>query len=473
MTTLHDHSHSTFLPQREDDSPPTHLPSRVYLTDRDDAEQVLTELELHHTQALEAWGDRERERFYQRATRYSEDDPRPEFPRIIGHSTSRTAPRYAVLPNGQRVRWVGTQWIETLCHIRETIPLAIAVARFAQKVGTGFCRGCGGHHLTPRSHAAPTPCSTPSIPAVTCPKCQADAAGSYVEDDRDTLKCLACGHHIYRSGPIVSPEPATLSEEEIARNEERINQTLFHEDEREVSADDKEIGQDWEYVEQQAETLDYASSHDIEVDTFDDSPEDEIDMGDLTDRLHAPAFALFTQGHVPLRQRLIELMLAGKDHAANRTLHWTFAGQLTGLPPSPQDESEHITQWINSLSTDDLLDLIGNPDTEHPVLAHPKADYFMPLDQLTQPLQSALYYQLRGFRDKRAGARILGLRHDLNPEALTQFLQRQGSTPPARAAVHTNRATDSSPASMSGTGHTEPHSDREPSLLHVHVDLVA
>lgn len=473
MTTVADRSTFTVILQQDDESPTTYLPSRVYLTDRDDAEQVLTELELHHTQALEAWGDRERERFYQRATRYSEDDPRPEFPRIIGHSMSRTAPRYAVLPNGQRVRWVGTERIETLCHIREIIPLAIAVARFAQTVGTGFCRGCGGHHLTPRSHAAPTPYSTPSIPAVTCPKCQADAAGSYVKDERDTLKCLTCGHHIYRSGPIVSPEPATLSEEEIALNEERINQPLVHEDEIEVNADDHDVGHDWECVEPQAETLDYESSHEFEGDTFEDSPEDEIEMGDLTDRLHAPAFALFTQGHMPLRQRLIELMLAGKDHAANRTLHWTLAGQLTGegLPPSSQGESEQITQWINSLSTDDLLALIGNPDTEHPVLAHPKADYFMPLDQLTQPLQSALYYQLRGFRDKRAGARILGQRHDLNPEALTQFLQRQGSTPPARAAAHTNRATESSPAPMSCIDHTEPHSDREPSLFHEQVGL--
>ena len=467
MTTSHDRSTATFLLQQEDESPLTHLPSRVYLTDRDDAEQVLTELECHHTQALEAWGDRERERFYQRATRYIDDDPRPEFPDIIRNSLSRTAPRYALLPNGQRVRWVGTQRFETLCHIRETIPLASAVARFAQKVGTGFCRGCRGYHLALRSHASEPAAATPSLPAVICPKCQADAAGSYVEEDPDTLKCLECGHRIYRSGPIVSPEPATLSDEEIALNEERISETFFHEDEKEVSADDQEVGHDWEHMEPQAETLDYESSHEIEVDTFEDSPEDEIDMRDLTDRLHAPAFALFTQGHVPLRQRLIELMLAGKDNAPNRTLHWTFAGQLTGLPPSPQDESEHITEWITSLSTEDLLALIGNPDTEHPVLAHPTAEHFMPLDQLTQPLQSALYYQLRGFRDKRAGARILGQRHDLNPEALTQFLHRQGSTPPARAAVLTNRATGFSPAVMRGTDRTEP------SLLNDHVGLVA
>jgi len=96
----------------------TVLPSRVYLKDTDDAEQVLTKLELLHTRALEEWGDRERERFFQRATRYLDDDLRPEFPHILRSVTHQTAPRYAVLPNGQRVRWVGTQRIETLCHIR-------------------------------------------------------------------------------------------------------------------------------------------------------------------------------------------------------------------------------------------------------------------------------------------------------------------------------------------------------------------
>ena len=457
MTTFCDRSTTTFPLQQDDESAKTYLPARVYLKDTDDAEQVLTELELTYTHALEEWGDRERERFFQRATRYIDDDPRPEFPQLVRSNTSHTAPRYAVLPNGQRVRWVGTQRIETLCHIRETLSLTDAVTRFARTVGNGLCRGCQGHHLAPRLTAAVHPNTAPMTQRIECPKCHADAHGSYVAEEADTLKCLTCGHRVSRSGPVVSPEPARLSDDEIALNEERISQTLFREDETDAVAEDLETGHDWECEAQHGETLEYESSHEIDVDTFEDSPEDDIDMKDIADRLHAPAFALFTHGHAPLRQRLIELMLEGRENASNRTLHWTLAGQLAseGLPPSPQDDAEHVTQWMNNLSTDDLLSLIGNPDTEHPILAHPQADHFMPLDQLTHPLQSALYYQLRGFRDKHAGARILGQRHDLNPESLTQFLQRQGSTPPARPAMSTNRITALRESSLSGTDRAE------------------
>ena len=88
-------------PRPEEEEPPrSYMPSRVYLKESDDIEQVLTELEAMHTLALEDWGDRERERFYQRATRYTDDDPRPEFPQIHLSSTRQTLPRYAVLPNG-------------------------------------------------------------------------------------------------------------------------------------------------------------------------------------------------------------------------------------------------------------------------------------------------------------------------------------------------------------------------------------
>jgi hypothetical protein len=421
------------LPQ-EDEPARTYLPSRVYLKDTDDVEQVLTELGLLHTHALEEWGERERERFYQRATRYTDDDPRPEFPHILRSTTPHSSARYVVMPNGQRVRWVGTTRIETLCHIRETLSLADALTRFARPIGRDLCRTCQGRHLVARpTTVRPSP-TRQTAPPVECPKCHVDARASYIAEDHDTLKCLTCGHHLYRSGPILSPAPATLSESDIALNEERISQTLFREDEADDATDDLETGHDWECEDHQSDTLDYSSSHEIEVDMFEDTPDDEIDMRDVADRLHAPAFALFTHGHAPLRQRLIELMLEGREDASKRTLHWTLAGQLAsdGLPPSPQDESTHVTNWINSLSTDDLLSLIGNPDTEHPILAHPQADHFMALDQLTHPLQAAIYYQLRGFRNLDAGTRILGDRHALNPDSLKQFLQRHGTTPPTR-----------------------------------------
>lgn len=442
----------------DEDISRTHLPSRIYLKDSDDVEQVLSDLEIQHTLALEDWGDRERERFYQRATRYTEDDPRPEFPQILRSTGRHTAPRYAVLPNGQRVRWVGAHRIETLCHIRETLSLTDAMTRFARKAGQRLCQGCQGYHLGPRPAPATRSALVPTPTLIECPKCHADARGSYVAEDHDTRKCLTCGWHIYRSGPIVSPEAGTLSDQDIALNEERISLTLLHEDENDSQTDDLETGHDWECEDQQGDTLEYASSHEIEVDTFEDSPEDEIDTRDITDRLHAPAFALFTHGHAPLRQRLIELMLEGRDNAANRTLHWTLAGQLAndGLPPSPQDDSEHITHWINSLSTDDLLSLIGNPDTEHPILSHPQADHFMALDQLTHPLESAIYYQLRGFRDKQAGARILGQRHHLRPESLKHFLERHGTTPPTRPSKPTTTIVTQTETACDGTTSLDP-----------------
>ncbi|NOS82004.1 MAG: hypothetical protein HOP32_10540 [Nitrospira sp.] len=473
MTTFRKPSTTTFPLLQDDESARTYLPSRVYLKDTDDAEQVLTELELLHTHALEEWGDRERERFFQRATRYVDDDPRPEFPQILRSVTHQRAPRYALLPNGQRVRWVGTQRIETLCHIRETLSLTDAVTRFARKTGNGLCRGCQGHHVASRSTASAHPSTGPTAPAVECPKCHTDARGSYVAEADDTLKCLKCGHRVYRSGPIVSPEPGRLSDDEIALNEERISQTLSHEEDSDVAVEDLDTGHDWECEEPHGEALDYSSSHEIEVDTFEDSPEDDIDMQDIADRLHAPAFALFTHGHAPLRQRLIELMLEGRDNASNRTLHWTLAGQLAseGLPPSPQDHSEQVTQWITSLSTEDLLSLIGNPDTEHPILAHPQANHFMALDQLTYPLESAIYYQLRGFRDKHAGATILGHRHDLNPKSLKEFLQRQGSMPPARPTVSKIRTAVLNGSSLSCLDQSDSRPDTASAILTELVDV--
>lgn len=444
----------------EEESPRHYLPSRVYLKDSDDEEHVLTELEASHTLALEDWGTRERERFYERATRYTDDDPRPEFPQIIRTSTRHSRPRYAVLPNGQRVRWVGPTRIETLCSIRETLSLADAMARFIHPLGRRLCQSCQGYHLTPQPSPVP-PSPRPFAPsAIECPKCHADARATYVPDGPDTLKCLTCGWHISRSGPSLIQDVDPLSDQEIALNEERITLSLLHEDDHDGIADDVDTAPDCEFEEQQGETLEYASSHEFEVDTFEDTPEEDIDMPDITDRLHAPAFALFTHGHAPLRQRLIELMLEGQDTTTNRTLHWTLAGQLVhdGVEASTEEDSAHITHWIKQLSTADLLALVGNLDSDHPILAHPHAEHFIPLDHLTQPLECALYYQLRGFRDKQAGARILGARHHLNPASLAQFLTRRGTTPPPRPSKMAPTRLHDMESSCDGTDTVTPSS---------------
>lgn len=437
----------------EEESARTYLPSRVYLQESDDVEQVITDLEARHTLALEDWGIRERDRFFERATRYTDDDPRPEFPQILRTTGHHNPPRYAVLPNGQRVRWVGPTRIETLCSIRETLSLEDAMTRFAKRMGRRFCQRCQGYHLCTQPTsltASPRPAS-PSI--IECPKCHADARATYIQEGPDTLKCLSCGWHISRSGPRPNQDVSPLSDHEIALNEEHINHTLLLEDETELRTDEMDIAQDWESEEQQSETLEYSSSHEFEVDNFEDTPEHEIDMPDLTDRLHAPAFALFTQGHTPLRQRLIESMLEGQDTTTNRTLHWTLAGQLVhdGVLAATEEDSARITDWIKQLATADLLALVGNLDSEHPILAHPHAEHFIPLDHLTQPLETALYYQLRGFRDKHAGARILGARHHLNPASLSQFLVRRGTTPPPRPAKITPAILSERDSSCDGT----------------------
>ncbi|MCG4756772.1 hypothetical protein, partial [Faecalibacillus intestinalis] len=69
------------------------------------------------------------------------------------------------------------------------------------------------------------------------------------------------------SGLTIGPEPATLSDEDIALNEERISQAIFHEEDSDTASDTVETGHDWEYEEQDSETLDYSSSHEIPGDT--------------------------------------------------------------------------------------------------------------------------------------------------------------------------------------------------------------
>jgi hypothetical protein len=95
----------------------------------------------------------------------------------------------------------------------------------------------------------------------------------------------------------------------------------------------------------------------------------------------------------------------------------------------------------------------------------------MALDQLTYPLESAIYYQLRGFRDKHAGATILGHRHDLNPKSLKEFLQRQGSMPPARPTVSKIRTAVLNGSSLSCLDQSDSRPDTASAILTELVDV--
>lgn len=436
------HNTHTTLPS-DSDVTLAYLPSRVYLKASDNAEEVITALEQQHTLLLEAWGARERERIFQRATRYTDDDPRPEFPLIVRSHGRAQAPRFALMPNGQRVLWVGARRVQTLCGLHQTLDLTDAIAQCKLAGGRDRCPSCEGHHLA-RRQTATVPAAPAATPLLECPRCHADANATYIPEGPDTLKCLSCGHRIYQSGPVRAPEPGLLDHTEIEQNETAIHEALFlSADEAEGEEDEELTASECDPTELNEDSMEYASSHEIEPDTFEDITGDESDLRDVIDRLHEPAFHLFTKGHTPLRQSLVELMLQGREQDENKTLHWVLAGQLSreGLDMVPTTNGdgtrESIADWLNSLSTDDLLILVGNPDTEHPILSHPSLHHFLSLDPLTHPLEKALYYQLRGFRDKAAGSQILGQRHHLKADVLEGFITRMGRTIPS--IQHTNR----------------------------------
>lgn len=443
----------SFWPPDADELP--YLPHKVVLTDKDDEARLLDELQHLYTAHFDAWAVREHERILSRETRFEDDDPAPEFPLIVKTSRRRTSPLFIILPNGQRVLRLDATRIQTLCGIQHILPLTEALSTFRQRTGRTRCSHCEGFHcsIAPRQVIAITP---PGLAfSVHCPKCGTDASASYIWEDRDTRKCLLCSHRLYRPTALAgdpSQPLGTLSEEEIQANEERIACALLrngvYEQQEEDGLESDEMDDsafdlgDMEAAPDESEddhtALDPFSSHEVDEETIqDDSEPPDQDDADLKDRLHEPAYALFTKGRTPLRQAMLDQAIRALDRPDHRMAMWTAAGRI--LRESAEciaaADAVAIAEWLRSLPDEDLTLMAGDLNSPNPELILPALSQFWNTDRLLIPLFRFFGEQLRRFRNKEAGCRILAADYGLSEAALAQIAVAYGYLP---APSHTN-----------------------------------
>jgi hypothetical protein len=141
------------------------------------------------------------------------------------------------------------------------------------------------------------------------------------------------------------------------------------------------------------------------------------------------------------------MALRNADHPESRMALWAAAGRILELcNRSPnEEESKAISEWLLTLSDEDLSSLAGDPEARHPLLQHPSPDAFQPTHALLLPLVKHFKEQLRRFRSKEAGCRLLSKDHGLSEEALRstaiQFGMLPGATSfSASSSPHTHAA---------------------------------
>ncbi len=417
----------------DDTLPP--LYDRYVLLPSDNEEVVVTFLVALHAAHLEQWARRDQERRLSGETRFADEDPRPEFPLIIKRSQRAGAPRFAVLPNGRRVLLLDAHRVYFLCGIAGVLSLEEAKARNHRRLGYRLCPGCQGKHLPP---IAATTSETGAVavnqcPAETCPKCQAPKASSYIPDGPDHSRCLLCGRYDYYAAPD------QLTDEEMDQNEDAIASMLFAQGDLEAAFPSHEGDLSEEAFDVEPDSFPRDSEGSEECLKGLDLHEEELadllvntwqDLADLGDRMHKPAFELFLTSH-PLRKKLIDLALRGIDHTESRMALWAAAGRILGVSTRSlsEEDSEDITQWLLTLSDEDLSILAGDPDAQHPMLQHPSPGAFQPTDPLLLPLVKHFKEQLRRFRSKEAGCRLLAKDHGLSEEALRSVAMQCGMLP--------------------------------------------
>jgi hypothetical protein len=110
---------------------------------------------------------------------------------------------------------------------------------------------------------------------------------------------------------------------------------------------------------------------------------------------------------------------------------WAAAGRILDVSQRSlsEEDSEDITLWLLTLSDEDLSVLAGDPDAHHPMLRHPSPAAFQPTDPLLLPLVKYFKEQLRRFRSKEAGCRLLAKDHGLSEEALRSVAIQCGMLP--------------------------------------------
>jgi hypothetical protein len=411
------------------------LYDRYVLLPSDNEEVVVNFLVALHAAHLEQWARRDQERRLSGETRFADEDPKPEFPLIIKRSHRAGAPRFAVLPNGRRVLLLDAHRVYFLCGIAGVLSLEEAKARNHTRLGYRLCPGCQGKHLPPIA-ATTSEAGTVAVnqcPAETCPKCQAPKASSYIPDGPGHSRCLLCGRYDYYA------TPDQLTDEETDQNEDAIASMLFAQGDLEVTVPSLEDDLSEESVEGDPDRhlMDAQNGEDCVkgLDLHEEELADLLantsqDLADLGDRMHKPAFDLFLTSH-PLRKKLIDLALRGVDHTESRMALWAAAGRILEVSPRSlsEEDSKAISEWLLTLSDEDLSLLAGDPDAHHPMLRHPSPAAFQPTDPLLLPLIKYFKEQLRRFRSKEAGCRLLSKDHGLSEEALRSVAVQCGMLP--------------------------------------------
>ncbi|MDI3461482.1 MAG: hypothetical protein OJF50_000303 [Nitrospira sp.] len=417
----------------EDTLPP--LYDRYVLLPSDNEEVVVNFLVALHSAHLEQWARRDQERRLSGETRFADEDPKPEFPLIIKRSSRPHAPRFAVLPNGRRVLILDAHRVYFLCGISGVLTLEEAKTQNHRRLGYRTCPGCQGRHL-PEASATTSDVSTVAAsqyPSESCPKCLAPKAASYIADGPDHSRCLLCGRYEYATAS------GQLTEQEMDRNEDAIAGMLFAQGDLEDPFPSPEDDLSEESVEGDPDRhlMDAQDGEDCVkgLDLHEEELADLLvntsqDLADLGDRMHKPAFELFLTSH-PLRKKLIDMALRGVDHTESRMALWAAAGRILGVSTRSlsEEDSEAITQWLLTLSDEDLSIVAGDPDAQHPMLQHPSPGAFQPTDPLLLPLVKHFKEQLRRFRSKEAGCRLLAKDHGLSEEALRSVAVQCGMLP--------------------------------------------
>ena len=420
------------------------LPDRVLVTTEAEEEEAITLIDHLFQAHMDAWSLKDRDQVFSRGTRFEDEDPAPQYPLITKSSRRTSDPSFMVLPDGRRVLQLDAQRLLTLCGIQEVLLREEVRQGAFTRAGRGKCPSCHGLHLATPQAAQATPARASGDDLV-CPRCKVSIQSNYIQEDADTLKCLCCSHRIYREH---APELPGLDAEDIAQNEERVARAWYadHSQQAEAGDDDAldlDSYQDSEDLFDDAtqidtfEYLDYESSHEI---AQDDLPNDEsdVDLPDLQDKLHAPAYALFCQGRHPLRQALLNQAILDLDAHDNRMPVWVAAGRILTSTPhhlSPTD-AQAITSWLHGLPQEDLAILAGDPNASNERLAHPELGLFFPTDQLLLPLIRFFGHSLKRFRNKEAGCRILAADYGLTESALKHIAMAYGQLPATREASH-------------------------------------
>ena len=420
------------------------LPDRVLVTTEAEEEEAITLIDHLFQAHMDAWSLKDRDQVFSRGTRFDDENPAPQYPLITKSSRRTSDPSFMVLPDGRRVLQLDAQRLLTLCGIQEVLLREEVRPGAFARAGRGKCPSCHGLHLATPQSAQATPARVSGNDLV-CPRCNVSIQSNYIQEDADTLKCLCCSHRIYREH---APELPGLDAEDIAQNEERVARAWYvdHGQQAEAGDDDAldlDSGQDSEDLFDDTtqidtfEYLDYESSHEI---AQDDIPNDEsdVDLPDLQDKLHAPAYALFCQGRHPLRQALLNQAILELDAHDNRMPVWVAAGRILTSTPhhlSPTD-AQAITSWLHGLPQEDLAILAGDPNASNERLAHPEPGLFFPTDQLLLPLIRFFGHSLKRFRNKEAGCRILAADYGLTESALKHIAMAYGQLPANREAAH-------------------------------------